>query len=331
MRSIEYLSPSALSVFEKDPSEYYLRYLTENRPPRFPQNQPMAIGSSFDAYVKAWLHEKLFGKGNDPKFDLQTLFEAQVESQHRTWAWEHGKYVFEQYKQTGALSDLMLELQAGTNPRFEFDVKGAVNGYREGVEKRIGNVVLMGKPDATYINSAGHLVVLDFKVNGYCSAQAPSPMPHYLKMRSAGGTNHGSHKLCQPMMVDGTMINVATYLEHLNKEWATQLSTYAWLCGQPVGSKFIVAIDQLCCDATKGDLPAIRVAEHRLRVSEIFQRQAFERYCNAWEIIHSDHFFRDMDQVDSARRCSLLDRQANALVGDGTANDRWFLNATRAQ
>lgn len=329
MRQIQHLSPSGLKTFESDPNEYYLNYLTDNRPPRYPQTKAMSIGSAFDAYVKAYLHEKLFGVANDPKYGLKELFEAQVESPLRDWAWQHGSYVFEQYKQSGALGDLMLELQGGTDPRFEFDVKGAVNGYREGVERKLGSVILMGKPDVTYINASGKLVVLDFKVNGYCSDSPPSPMPHYLKMRSAGKTNHGSHKLAQPMMVDGMVINVAAFLEHLNTEWATQLATYAWLCGQPIGSSFLVAIDQLVCDARMGDLPKIRVAEHRLRISADFQRKAFERYCYAWDVIHSDHFFRDLPIIASKERCRMLDLQADALKGDGSTEDKWFATATR--
>lgn len=330
MRTIQYLSPTSVSLWEQDKQEFYLRYLAENRPPRFPQNQPMSIGSAFDAYAKAYLHENLFGKGNDPRFQLEALFEAQVEPQNRDWAFTHGAYVFDCYKQSGALADLMTELKtAQGEPRFEFEVRGAVHGYREGQFKSLANVVLLGKPDVTFTNAAGAHVIHDFKVNGYCSKSPPSPMQGYLKLRTAGKTNHGQHKSCQPMMVNGMMINVATYLENLNKDWAQQLAFYAWLCGEPVGSNFIVSIDQLVCDANKGALPAIRTALHRMTVGEKFQNERFGQACDLWEIVQSDHIFRDMSLADSQARCKILDGYSEAIKGDGSVEDQWFAATCR--
>jgi hypothetical protein len=193
MRRPEYLSPTSLALFRKDTTEFYLNYLSDNRPPRIPQNQPMSIGSAFDAYVKSYLHTALFGVGNDPRYGFESLFEAQVEPHNRDWARDHGQYVFNQYKSAGALADLMTELRgAQGEPRFEFEAKGAVNGYREPAVKRLGEVVLMGKPDCHFINNQGAHVILDWKVNGYCSPSAHSPKPGYIRMRSAGKTNHGS-------------------------------------------------------------------------------------------------------------------------------------------
>src|SRR5688572_28983595 len=124
-RTISYLSPSSISVYRSNPTEFYLRYLVDDRPERVPQNAPMAIGSAFDAYVKSYLHNALFG-AVDSKFELRTLFEAQVESQCRDLAWDHGRYAFDCYKDSGALSDLMLEMQRGIGePRFEFSAQGA--------------------------------------------------------------------------------------------------------------------------------------------------------------------------------------------------------------
>jgi len=77
MRIPAYLSPSALGVFEKDREQYYLKYLADNRPPRMPQTEPMAVGSAFDAFVKSYLHHSLFGNhGKDNQYELNTIFEA---------------------------------------------------------------------------------------------------------------------------------------------------------------------------------------------------------------------------------------------------------------
>src|SRR4051812_28236093 len=112
MRNLQHLSPSSIGIYEKSPDEFYIQYLADIRAPRMAQLPVMAIGSAFDAYVKSFLVEALFGKNHDPKFNLLTIFEAQVEPQNRDYCFEAGKYLFDCYKKCGALSDLMLELQA---------------------------------------------------------------------------------------------------------------------------------------------------------------------------------------------------------------------------
>lgn len=309
-----------------------MNYLADNRPPRFPQNQAMSMGSAFDAYVKSYLHKALFGDDHDPRFDLDSIFEAQVDPAMRDFARPNGKYVFEQYKQAGCLADLMLELRkAQSDPRFEFEVKGAVNGYREGIESNIGGVVLLGKPDVHFVNHAGVTVILDFKVNGYCSANGASPLSGYIRMRAAGATQHKQHKDCQPMMHNGMLINIAKYLEAQDAKWAQQLGIYAWLCGQPVGSDFLVAIDQIACKPTPGGLPAIRIAEHRTRVSPNFQWSVFNRAATIWETVHSDHVFRNMTKAQSKEHCIALDRRSLDLRGETDPENQWFSEVTRGR
>lgn len=340
MRRPEYLSPTSISKWVEDQELYYLTYLSDNRPPKDPQTQPMSIGSAFDARVKAFLHERLFGKGNNPKYGFDALFEAQVDPHNRDWAKPHSEYVFEQYKQCGALADLMLELDlAQGTPRFEFEIKGAVHGYREGATLKLGepgtlrNCVLLGKPDVHFISKDGASVTLDWKVNGYCSRTPPSPMQGYLRLRSAGKTDLGMHKHCMPMTEKGMTINAATWLENLNRDWARQLAIYAWMLGESVGSRFIVAIDQIVCDANKGHLPAIRVAEHRLTVGPKFQHETFNTACDIWEIIQSDHIFRGTEEEpitkeQSIARCHALDGIRDAILGDGSDMDAWFAAVT---
>lgn len=334
MRRPEYLSPSAIKTFLENEEDYYLRYLSDNKPPNPPQLQVMSIGSAFDAYAKSWLYENLFGKDHDPKYGFTALFEAQVEPHNRDWAIQHGAYVFEQYKQAGVLSDLLLELrQANGDPRFEFKIQGAVHGYREGRTQRLESVVLHGRPDVAFVNAAGHLVVYDWKVNGYLSKSAKSPEPGYIRLRSAGRTNYGKHKDCQSMVVDGLMINISNYLEDINKmteDWATQLTVYHWLLGSPICSDtLLVGIDQIACDASKGALPAIKIAEHRTRISKAWQQRVFDIAAHIWERANSDHFFRDMSAEESVARCRVLDGQLAALQGDGSRKDQWFAGMSR--
>jgi hypothetical protein len=318
MRKIEYLSPSAISKYEQGVEDYYLQYLAEIRPPRELQTQPMAVGSAFDAHCKSYFHNVLFGKGHKDsnRFDLDAIFEAQVEEQHRDWARIHGKHAFEAYKASGALLNLLTELKSSqTDPRFEFDVRGQINGYRDGLSTKIGEVTLLGKPDAAFTNRDGNHIVLDWKVSGWCSNWPVSPMPGYVNLRDTNGRNAGCHKNCSPYELGSLTINIGSFLEHHNKDWARQLAIYGWLVGEPIGGDFITAIDQLVCKPQAGGIPSVRVAEHRLRIHEEFQRKVFDRACEIWEIVHSDHIFRDMTLEDSKGRCELLDQRAEALYG----------------
>lgn len=329
MKKVQYLSPTSIATWEKDQEEFYLQYLSDNRPPKIPQTAPMSIGSAFDAYTKSYLHERLYGAGNNPKYAFEALFEAQVEPANRDWARDHGKYVFEEYKSSGALADLFTELRSAQGDvRMEFEIRGAVSGYREGSSRTIGSVMLLGKPDVAFVNKAGAYVVLDWKVNGYLSKNPPSPLQGYLRLRSGGRTSHGMHKKCQPMTIDGMMVNCGGTLEEYSRDWARQLAIYSWLLGQPVPSDFIVAIDQLVCDARTGDRPSIRVAEHRCRIGKEFQSRTFHQAVEIWEIIHSDHIFRDMTLEESADRCKVLDGVSDALKGE-SSEDKWFAEVCR--
>ena len=123
------------------------------------------------------------------------------------------------------------------------------------------------------------------------------------------------HKDCQPMRIDGVVVNIQEYLETVEKSWGLQLCTYAWLMGGQVGGDFICALDQLAC-APNSTWPKIRIAEHRLFVGKEFQEQSVQRYSELWTIINSNHIFRDLSFEDSAERCNMLDQQYLAYKED---------------
>ncbi len=335
MKKREYLSPSAIALFYNEgPKPYYLRYLSDIKLENEPQTQPMSIGSSFDAYAKSYLHERLFGKGNDARFEFQAIFEAQVEPHNRDWALMHGKYVFNQYLKSGALNDLYVELsQAQGTPRFEFEVKGVVNGDRESMVAVVNNVVLLGKPDVFYHNKEGFPVILDWKVNGYCAKSPTSPKPGYIRLRHCDGTVPKSvaHKDAVIGLLHGARINTAKYLEGVDSDWAGQLAVYGWLCGQEVGTPFLTGIDQLVCKPT-GGFPEIRVAEHRTQVSKEYQLVYFQKAQNLWDIVQSDHIFREMSKEDSTALCTLLDGfSASESVSLNTDEDKMFKEMTNTK
>lgn len=327
MKNVKYLSPTSIGVWENNQEEFYLKYLADDRPDKIPQTLPMAVGSAFDAYTKSYLHEKLFGP--TPEYEFETLFEKQVEPQNRDKIREAGKYCFEAYKISGALADIMLLLnKSAATPRFEFTVEG---GDIEGV-------TFLGKPDAHFSTAGGDNVVLDWKVNGFFSKSSVSPTPGYTKIRdgwlsgrAANSRNaNGKHSDAHIMKHKDVYINVNCTLDKAQRDWARQVCIYAWLCGEPIGSEFVVAIDQLCCKPSDTTMqPLIRVAEHRSLISAEFQKEVYETAKEIWEIVHSDWIFRNMSPEESKARCEVLDRQASTLRGEGTVNDEWFNQNTR--
>ena len=81
MKTIQYLSPSSIAKYKDNPDEFYMNYLSDKAPPRFPQTEPMAVGSSFDAYVKSYLHQQLFGKSDhDSTFKRSSRLKSNLKS-----------------------------------------------------------------------------------------------------------------------------------------------------------------------------------------------------------------------------------------------------------
>ena len=325
MRKLRYLSPTSVAQFYANREEFYLQRLSESPPDRLPQTQPMSIGSAFDAYVKNYLHKKLYGESD--AFALRPLFEKQVDKQHWPWAWENGKYVFESYKRSGALAALMVELEkAGSTIRFEGKVEGNIPcaGIPDGIP-------MLGYPDMDFRLPDGQTVVLDWKVNGYCGKARTSPKPGYInvtdgwegKPTRTSGSPHGTALVLQQ---HGLMINVATTLDQIDLGWGSQVAIYSWLIGAEVGHDIIVGIDQLVsCGANGANKPKIRVARHRYYLKAEFQLALLATIKKCWLTCAGGWIFDDMTRAESDARCAQLDRQAAVLDAQG----EWFKKMAR--
>lgn len=326
MRELKYLSPTSISTYLENPTKFYLNYLADNRPLREPQTPPMAVGSAFDAFVKSYLHKALFGASNDPRFDRVALFESQVESHNRDVASKAGEHCFDEYKLNGCLADLMLELQGSiTDPRFELELSGQVDGFREGITLPVGPVMLLGKPDIYYTNKMAARVIHDWKVNGYYAKSSYPPAKGYIRLRCMG-VNQGAHKEALMQNWKGIRINMASTLETNKEDWARQVAIYSWLCGEEVGTdECIASIDQLSCipDSIR-DRPKIRVAEHRSKVGRDYQFKLFAKCQEIWSLAHGDHYFQDMTKEESQERCRLLDDMSLNLSKPVESNDDWL-------
>lgn len=328
MRLPEYLSPSSLGLWESDRAAFYLKNLADKRPPRIKQEKYMAVGSAFDAYVKAALYQEACETG-DTKYEFQALFDSQVEPQNRDWALAAGKYAFDAYVKSGSYAELLdCILASEFPPQFEFSIK-----------KEIYGVPLLGKPDCRYIDMCGSQVVLDWKCTGFCSKSATSPYVGYRLVRdgwdvSEAKTSRGcniGHKLFKPIVQNGMTIG-SHYLEQTCKDWADQLAIYCWMLGVPVGSEdTVVRIEQLVCKPQENKFPLIRVANHVCRISKEWQTGLISRICDCWNAITSGHIFKELSREDSDKQCELLEQQAEGMyVNAGSDSlEEWALSKSR--
>jgi hypothetical protein len=286
------LSYTQFSLFERSPEEYYLTYI--GKVGRGMQTQPMSVGSAFDAFVKSSLYKDVF-QSSDPKFDLRTLFEAQVEPHNRDWARVAGAYDFEADKASGAYTSLLIDLQRSScAPIFELKVDADIS---------FGGVTIpaTGHPDLRYKTPAGHWVIRDWKVNGYCSKSGVSPSPYYV---SCDGKPHPKVSLynCGGLMLSR---------ELFDSSWVEQLCLYAWLVGVPVGRDFIAGIEQASCKPVV-DFPAIRFARFQAIIPSEVQMAFWDRLVRCWTAICDGSF------LDSSRR-----DQLNTIHAD--ENISWML------
>jgi len=331
MRLPKTLSYSSMSFWEKQPEEFYLRYLAEHRPPRLPQEPPMAVGSAFDAYVKNTLAYDLFGRDMPAQLEFGAIFEAQVEPPNRDFALKAGKHVWKSYKLCGAYDNLLDLLQKSTKPpRFEFTVEG-----------KIGEAPFLGKPDLGFTPDLGYgpfNCIFDWKVKGYCSKYGASPSKGYeicldgFKAEKTSRSHGKEHAKFLARDYRGMTIN-SGYLEFCNAEYADQLTLYGWLLGERVGDETVVlGIEETVAKYMgEGHAPQLRYARHRARVKAEYQEKLFTRVQHCWQAVTSGHVFTDMSREDNDARCEVLEQMSLGLATDISEEGEWFNEVTRPQ
>jgi len=292
----------------------------------------MSVGSAFDAYVKNYLAAGLgmseAGPGGD--LELEPLLESQVEPHNRKFAFKAGLDCFNQYKDLGACAELMKELeQAAETPSFESTQQATIGVDETGPEPFSG-VPILGKPDLYFWSKSGALVIIDWKVNGYCSKRGASPRKGHVRLMAAGKPNK-AHRDAQCMTIDGMCLNVAAKIEELDVSWATQLAMYGWVLGKDknmVGKKIIAGIDQLACKPGVGAIGVrpvgVRVAQLRSAIGEPFQTELWAKCREIWSRIQSGDIFDEDNDATIAR----LDLEVKAFEGGSPADD-WYTGMMR--
>ena len=267
-----YLSPTSLGLFWSDREEFFLQYIM--RVGRGPTTLPMLVGSAFDAYVKSFLGTQLFGAAAAEALGLElgSLLADQVgDPVDCREAYAAGRAAFKLYVSCGALADLMLRIEELSDAdrlaiRFEGDITDTVACVDGGTS----SVKFRGKPDMSWVDVSGENVVLDWKVNGWCSSSTTSPHKGYRCVRPSGKV----HKLWSSYVGDPAQ----RCFSEVKLDWARQLCIYGWLLGTPVGVPFRVMIDQLC--------GRDRVAHHEGTISEAFQASVMRQAVEAVDFIH---------------------------------------------
>lgn len=281
MRFPKYLSHSSISLFKRDRREFYKQYMCDYRTVRTGQNRAMSIGSAFDALVKSNLSKDL----GINEFHSRQLFEKQVDEIHWDWAWENGNWIFNKYKELGAYINLLGLLEKSViEPKMEFSITKVIEG-----------VPLKGLPDLMFLLDLP--VIIDFKVNGYCSQTGVKPKQTYVQIYPS------RVRTKIPMIIEykGIKINRSDYFELVNKIWAQQNIIYSWLMGESVGSEFVIGIEQLAF--VPGEIwPELSIATHRGIPSKKYQEILMEEIQIIWQTVMSGVICDEQEKIDQEQK-----------------------------
>lgn len=283
MRKPLYISPSSFFSFTQDPIKHYVRHYSDTPAGRQPATIHMAMGSAFDAFVKAQITRDL---QVSTKFDLITLYEEQVPEEFREELWPKAAFLLEEYKSCGAYGVAVEDMSlANLEPRFEFDVKAKILG-----------VPIFGKPDAFYHNRRDVPVILDWKVNSFLGGRNAKKAWYVMDHQ-----NGCSHPRVTVKSNNGLPVVTNKYLENVDKSWAFQQFIYAIGLGCEIGDEFITSIDQI----TGG--PSFYT--YRCHLSRLFQINAAKELKQMWEDLQSGYVFRRLGKTreQSDKLVALLD------------------------
>jgi hypothetical protein len=282
----KYLSPTSLRLLETNPNDYYLRYILGV--PRSPQTKAMAIGSAFDARVKARLTEDVLGQPDI----FEQLFETQVEKSLQDWCRPHSAGILQEYISCGAYMELLNELEGSEDVRFEFDAEIIVR-YDDGFA-----VPIFGKPDFYAHLKSGANLIYDWKVNGYCSKA--SPHPGYVRLyETTGQTKAYSGSV---LMFHGIPYSPTAVLK---PEWEDQLLFYVMSAASPAHADhpWLAGIEQLAFLSPE----RMRVAQHRLTIPQAKFDHLRTRLRRAWEGVQSGHYFLTVSRDENDARIAQLE------------------------
>lgn len=251
VRALEYVSPSSLRQFEREPMAFYLQRLgpVEAKPEADPTGWPAIVGSAFDSHIKPVIALRC-------GLPSRTVLELMGENaQHADYekAMAEGARLARAYAECGALDALLREKPTG----IDYEMDDAV---------AVGNVPVRGKPDAVLRGAVAH----EFKVFG-SGTPGQSPTAGYVRLWDSK----------KPRKPTGPHRKSKVTLEHINVDWATQLVIYGLILGLR-GRK--VSVDQIVV----GHGDQVRVAQFRTTVSAAFVRDVKRRLSACWDAVQAE-------------------------------------------
>lgn len=307
---VDYISPSAFKMWQKDPEGYYKHYVLKVRDTVFPYAKQMALGSAFDALVKKEL-SAMYGV---PCPDLLGKIEASLRDEAVT----NAMALFGKYKECGAFADLAIELNGGFDLKLEFTIQGTtvpVSGIA---------VPILGIPDYSFrARDTGESFVSDFKVKSGYSVTRVSPTKGYIKFREYGKTDALGRQIWTRYkdMFMGTMshvsVNNAVMFEDANNDWATAAVFYYALLGEDAyGTKLLLGSVE--------EVTPTGVASLRMPISTGFQKKLWASVADLWDRLTSGWFFKELPYEESCAKCEMLEKVAKLGSDDVTRSiDSW--------
>jgi len=300
MRQPKYYSASNIGTFFQDKEDYYLKYLSDFKV-RDPQSPAMALGSAFDARVKAFLYPRYVGDGN-PAFEFDTLFAAQVEPQNRDVLLETSKIVYKAYVESGSLTRLCKILDRSENIMMENRLEADLFG-----------IPFIGYPDLSF-DLDGEPWIFDYKVNGYFSKNGIGPKKYYSHIQ-AGLNNTGkpirgnktSHKDALIRYQSEVPYCANHGFEEVDPKWAFQMMCYHFMKGVPTDKRPMIGIEQISCQPNK-----IRVVNIRGMVSAPFVTEMERKIKHVHKVVTTvidgyPHIFENLPKRENDLLCQTLD------------------------
>jgi hypothetical protein len=256
-KELEYFSPTSFLQACGCELEFYLLRLSGIPITRMPQNEQMAVGCAFDAFVKSRISE-LLGK----EVFLAKLLETVEPQNAHLIPIAHD--IFDTYESYGCVKMLLDQGIAD----IELEYKERIGGLEvPGSKSILGGVTLFGKPDAELQGG----VPLDWKTSGYNFEGSKSPPAGYTRYIKKG-YNQGAHPEKKNM-------------EQVDMKWATQLAMYKWLRSGLTLHSFSSVIDLILIQGTE-----ISVANYSLPIGDKFLVELWAKVLDTWSRFQEGSF-----------------------------------------
>lgn len=279
-----YISSSSLALWEKSPEEWVMKYVVGIKQS---QTLPMAVGTVFDAMIKAKFEALFCGGLGEDDYEKYLLSSLQIYGEERETAILAGRETYVRYLKSGNYDTLVRCIRAG---QWAVELVGNItvklpfgpNGEMVNVNLRPDMILHKLASDGTCKG-----IVQDWKVNGFMAGAGASVHGGWAERCSIPpdkkAVNRGRAELLLPF--EGINYNVSD-MELMKEEWAIQLGLYGLGWGWEK-CEWLAWIEQIAWGPQNPNLAdrPMRVGSHRYKLSETFKSKLRTRVWKMWEAI----------------------------------------------